>query len=436
MYHHIVVQDALTHPFDSSLVDVYVSSLTSLWNVTCPMARLHLLSPPLPCSRPSPTCPVADLGWEKSHFTYDDVLDKWTRPWFEKAETGMKAAMGANYSQRVDVIPVGDAFVVEEDEDGEEEDYGMGVMQWYAEEDSEEGDAEGVLSLKGSYLVACLIFASTTGRSPVGAAVLPLLLDGGLNEEDVAAIQQRAADTLNWWWESTDKQLTALDGSDSTDSTEDPSPLSPPTVKPTTNVTANATVNATTPAAVGSSVEGQDHSVTPGEATYDSHLHKEQMEDQQSAIEWNESHKEELEKERTRKAKEKEAKEAKDREERDRLAREAQNYNEPLERVVEDDPTPNGQQSVTETPNKMPEEDESEVSGQQALTERMQGLAVMALVYVMIGVMVVVGLWWLWTCVRAQWTQKQLRKRRGYDDGEVGDFPKESTAGYAFDDGL
>ena len=480
MYHHIVVQDSLTHPFFHNLQSAYTEALVDLWNVTCPMARLHLLETPLPCHTPSVGClhdadeGEVDWDWEQMPLTYSDALSQFTRVWFDGAESDMKAAMGAkkaNYSSRVDILPLAEAFEpVGEDDDIDE----AWLTSLYSTADEDEGQAaDEVLSLKGSYLTACMIFAQTTGRSPVGAAAPEMLMEAEVEEEEVLAIQRRAAEAVNAWWVSTesDRQLVALNGSalavSRVASVETTKASTIPAALPTVNVTVsagnktavNASAAAVAPVSAPESGDEDDRAAPKGSADdYNEAEHEEQMRIKREEAEWND-------KEDKRKANEAKAKVD------DKKTARAPSDPHPKSPFTDDDTPlhphesdlvddefdpdheqttpvsapkspplstrfPPKQQTQPKPAEKKTEEEETVGGGSPTLSERVQALPALTLLYAVLTVVACGGAYWLYSCVRAQWTQKQLRKRRGYDEGELGDFPKESTAGYAFDDGL
>ena len=433
MYHHIIMQDALTHPFFPSLVTPYTRAVVSLYNLTCPMARLHLLSPPLPCASPSPSClEDADEGeapdWQEAPSTppYADVLHQRTAAFFAEAEAGVKAGVGKNHSAKVRLLPVGETFAsVAGGVEGELE----GLYE--AEDVKEGGDA--VLSVRGSYLTAALIFAVTTHRSPVSAPVTPALLEAGLTEEDVLAIHHRVASTLTYLWKGTDPTLTQLDGS----------------------------------AMEALPDEEEEEEVEEGEETGNPDLtpeHRAQMEHQRQVEEENQRI---LEAEKARKAastgkaapaaaggeanRAESLEDDEEEEEQQRLAdlaaEKAMAEDERARREAQEQAGGGGHQHEppqTTAPSEELEDPPASssdvkgepVEGEGSLSDRVQAIPVMWVVWSLAAVVALAVSWWLCGWVRATWMQKQLRRRRGYDDGEVGDFPKESTAGYAFDDGL
>ncbi len=439
MYHHIIVQDRLTRPFFATLRSPYVHALFSLWNVTCPMARVHLLSPPLPCAVPVGEClKDQDKGdvedWTDSGMSYGAVLNAWTNPWFKAVSAGLKEAVGTNRSKKIEVMPLGAAFVRAEDDEAEDEE---GWLEGLYEEGAE---GSAVLSLKGSYLAACMIFAATTGRSPVGAPAPEMLLDAGVSGDDVRGIQQRVADTLNGWWQYNGKVLTALDGA-VISSKSSPKEEEEEEKEEGSAVEASSTAESVQ----ASSTAEVNPDFTPE--------HQEQMKKQEEIEKANAS----LLAERAAAAKKAQSSSSSAaalpiRSSLDPLREEEEFPNE-TEDPMESSPgagalpprtqpagpsqpamtTPmydyGGQEDPMETATTDP-------STTQSISDRLAAIPIAYVLYGLLGVTVLAAVLWVWSCVKAQWTQKQLRKRRGYDDGELVDFPKESTAGYAFDDGL
>ena len=405
--------------------------------------------------------------------TYSDALAQFTRVWFDGAESDMKTAMGAkkaNYSSRVDILPLADAFEPLGEDD--ETDESLLASLYSTADENEERTADEVLSLKGSYLTACMIFAQTTGRSPVGAAAPEALIEAEIEEGEVLAIQRRVAEAVNAWWASTesDRQLVALNGSALAVSRVAGVETSKATTVPATLPTVNVTVSAGNKTAVNASAAaappafgGGGEAVAPkGSAgEYSEIEHDEQMRIKRDEEEWNLKEEQRKADEATRaKANDlKPSRPTSDPHPKDPFNGEDDEVpmSPPESDLLDDEFADEHEHSTTVSPPKPPPpttryppkpptqskpveqgtEDEETVSGgSPTLSERVQALPALTLLYALLTVVACGGAYWLYSCVRAQWTQKQLRKRRGYDEGELGDFPKESTAGYAFDDGL
>ena len=356
-FDHVVLQDSPLQPFDAEeLLPAYVTAVADLYALTSKTARLHLLVPPPPCANvEQPGCwpePYGDEdgdyggdydgdkdsdspvpGQQNDAAAYGGYYSNHTLPFYSEALAALRGKK-AGITGGVDLLPVGPALLPAAKHKTRTQDW---VNRLYADYGGSDTDSS-LLTADGSYLIACGIFAVTTGISPVGAPIEQWM---GLDGDDAAVSQQAAEDELNAALRLDKKPLLRkLDTWLEVEEPKEASQLTDP---------------------LGSTADGT----------------LEQQPD-------------------------------------------------PLPPVV------------------LPPPDDGSTSDPE-LTATGEGVPYFTRfglsppVVLLIAAIVVCALWFLLSLYRrvsSLWTQKQLRKRRGYDDREVADFPKEPTQGYAFDDGL